>query len=461
MTGRQHDPNAADRSSMKGPNMNTHLDFLRQFGSEAGDLDIPTQEQLSRHLRTRIEFVGETAFDEFYYLHRIAAERWGGSETVHFAHVLRSERGSHGAKGITPWQRARRSIARLPDAWRTAFERVADASEHKTDLRTPVLWSSAHCMAVADALARWQIYCVKNAVRDTPTAVGLNTYASKLIAGDDMSSATTLRSASDYIKRIYSGYTKVLVPGFVSEACEFVIRDWDEQAKAIGATTKTGSQLVGARAIYDLGFELMESARISPVRGLNAATLYRNGLILSFGIALPQRARALSALAFDRSLHLLDEQRIYVCLTDEDLKMSERERQGQITDWTFHNPRLHASLREYERDFRPIFDNGTWLFPSRKIVGGAISEHQIGVLAGEMTNKAFGTRVPIHRFRDNVGTDASEYMVSGPGSASRLLGHRDKATAERHYDHSEGVQATKEFVEEIEARKTMSVELMI
>lgn len=441
--------------------MNTHFDYLSQFRSEAADLEIPTQEQLRRHLSTRIETVGETAFDEYYYLHKVAAERWSASETVHFAHVLRAKRGSHGAKGSTPWQRARRSIARLPDDWRRAFESVADASEHKADRRVPVIWSAAHCKAVADALARWHVYCAKNAVRHTPTAVGLNTYASKLIAGGAESSAITLRSASDYIERIYSGYANVLTPGFTSQACKFVLRDWDERAKAVGATTKTGAQLVGARAIYDLGFELMASARTAPTRGLNASTLYRNGLILSFGIALPQRARALSALAFDRSLHLLDEQRIHVRLSADDLKMLERDRNGQGFDWTFRNARLHAALREYKRDFRPIFDNGTKLFPSRKIVGGAVSENQIGVLAGTMTKKAFGTRVPIHRFRDNVGTDASEYMVSGPRAASSLLGHRDEATVVRHYDHSEGVKVAKEFVEEIAARKTRPVELMI
>jgi hypothetical protein len=441
--------------------MNTHLDYLSQFRSEAVGLEMPTQEQLRRHLRMRIETVGETAFEEYYYLHKVATERWSASETVHFAHVLRAERGSHGAKGSTPWQRARRSISRLPDDWCRAFESVANASEHKADRRAPVIWSAAHCKAVADALARWHIYCEECGVRDTPTAVGLDTYASKLIAGDAQSSATTLRTASDYIKRIYSGYANVLTPGFTSQACEFVLRDWDERAKAVGPTTKTGAQLVGARAIYDLGFELMASARKAPIRGLNAATLYRNGLILSFGIALPQRARALSALAFDRSLHLLDEQRIHVRLFADDLKMLERDRNGQGFDWTFRNARLHAALREYKRDFRPIFDDGTWLFPSRKIVGGAVSENQIGVLAGTMTKKAFDVRITIHRFRDNVSTDASEYMVGGPRASASLMGHRNEATTARHYDHAEGVIVTKEFVEEMEARKTMSVELMI
>jgi len=441
--------------------MNSHIDYIKQFRSDALNVDVPTMGQLSLHLKARIAAVGEKAFDEYYYLQSVASERWSASETAHFAHVLREARGSHGAGSSTPWLRARGSIARLPDSWRTLFEQVADASEHKADRRAPVIWSAAHCKAVAEALARWHIYCEKNEIRDIPTAVSLNAYATQLIVSDKDTSATTVRAASDYIKRIYTGFKNVLQPGFAPQACEFVLREWNERAKEIGATTKTGSQLVGARAIYNLGFELMNSARSSRVRALNAATLFRNGLILSFGISLPQRARALSALAFDKSLFLLDEGRIHVRLSADDLKMSERQKNDQSSDWTFCNPALHAALCEYKRDFRPIFDNGTWLFPSRKIVGGAISEKQIGLLAGTMTQKAFGTRVPIHRFRDNVGTDASEYIESGSAAASCLLGHRDVATTARHYDRSSGVKTTKEFVEEIVSLKTVSVELMI
>ena len=88
---------------------------------------------------------------------------------------------------------------------------------------------------------------------ETPTAVSLDDYAAALIANHERSSPITLRSASDYLKRIYSGYVNVVCPGFASAACEFVVRDWDERAKAVGATTKCGAQLIGARALYDLG----------------------------------------------------------------------------------------------------------------------------------------------------------------------------------------------------------------
>ena len=446
---------------MDTTDMNTHLEYLKQFRSGAMTTQIPTQEELLDHLRRRVNLVGETAFAEFYHLQRIAAECWGAAETSHFAVVLRQQRGSHGAAPSTAWQRARKSIARLPDEWRVSFDAVADASQLKTDRRARLIWSADHLKAVADALVRWHSYCTEGRVSKMPTAVSLDDYAAALIGDHARPCPITLRSASDYLKRIYSGYINVVSPGFASAACEFVVRDWDERAKSVGATTKCGAQLVGARALYDLGFEKMNAACNSPILSLHAATLFRNGLILSFGISLPQRARALSALDLGRSLQLLDDGRIFVRLSAENLKMLERKKRGETFEWTFLNPRLHAALSRYERDFRPIFDSGTCLFPSRKVIGAPISEKQIGLLAGNMTEAAFGVRIPIHRLRDNVATDASEYMVGGPGTAASLLGHRDQATTARHYDHAEGVTATRAFSEAIESRKTMLVDLKL
>ena len=144
--------------------MNTHLEYLKQFRSGAMTTPIPTQEELRNHLRTRVSLVGETAFAEFYHLQRIAAECWGTAETSHFAVVLRQQRGSHGAAPSNAWQRARKSIARLPDEWRMSFDALADASQLKTDRRAPVIWSADHVKAVADALVRWHSYCTKNSL---------------------------------------------------------------------------------------------------------------------------------------------------------------------------------------------------------------------------------------------------------------------------------------------------------
>ncbi len=71
-----------------------------------------------------------------------------------------------------------------------------------------------------------------------------------------------------------------------------------------------------------------------------------------------------------------------------------------------------------------------------------------------------GVRISIHRFRDNVATEASEAMPDGGRLAPSLLGHRDAATAARHYDHSEGMAAAQGFARVLAGRRTRRTDLL-
>jgi integrase len=124
----------------------------------------------------------------------------------------------------------------------------------------------------------------------------------------------------------------------------------------------------------------------------------------------------------------------------------------------FRNARLHAALCEYRAMYRPLFDDGDCLFPSMKARGMAISEAQIGRLTGNLTRAAFGTRIPVHRLRDNVATDAAEHLEGGVHAASTLLRHRDIATT-RTYDQSEGVRAAEEFGGYVTSQRSKGVDL--
>ena len=77
---------------------------------------------------------------------------------------------------------------------------------------------------------------------------------------------------------------------YQSDACSFVDADWRERAKHAPSSTKTGNQLVGASTIYAFGFRLFDEARSRQVRGVSAAMVFRNGLILAIGAALPEGA---------------------------------------------------------------------------------------------------------------------------------------------------------------------------
>ena len=95
-----------------------------------------------------------------------------------------------------------------------------------------------------------------------------------------------------------------------------------------------------------------------------------------------------------------------------------------------------------------------------KSPGTAISEGQIGRLAGNMTERAFGVRISIHRVRDNVATEAAEHIQGGSRAAATLLRHQDVATTAR-YDHSEGVHAAEAFGAYVMGERSKGVDLDI
>lgn len=343
-------------------------------------------------------------------------------------------------------------LGELPEDWQPAIaERISISMGGKRRKGCP-LWSAAHSASVIRALAGWVDHCRSHGLPLRPTGRALDRYASQV------AERASTRTASDYVGRILGGMT-VVEPGFASQACEFVACDWRERAEQEGVATKTGSQLVGASEIYGLGFDLIEKARKRHLRGVHAARDFRNGILLSLSAALPQRARALSALAFDQTLALPAAGLIHVRIPARMLKLPEDRKNGEPFDRTLSSQKLAEALLEYRRSFRPLFDEGQCLFPSMLSPGAAISEGQIGRLTGDLTARAFGVRVSIHRLRDNVATEASEHLTSGGRAATALLGHRSERTVQRYYDHSTGLASAREFVDMIEDQRSLNVEL--
>ena len=423
---------------------NDHLRLLADIRSATPGDPIPGRAELSAHLRGRMGDVGAKALAEFAHVQRVAAEMWGAARTAHFGQVLRSHRVTPKTRRKSAWTRAEEALRHLPAPWRQPVAEHIALSRQGKQVKGRTLWSAAYAQSVISALKRWADKCASDGLDLTPTGAALDAFARHVITGTGLGHPVTTRSAADYVERILNGYA-LIKPGFSSAACDFVVADWRERANAEGPGTKTGAQMVGASTIYDLGFQHIDEARARPMRGLHAARQFRNGLILAIGTALPQRARALSCLAFDSTLTLPDAKTIRVCIPASMLKLPEDRKQGAPFERTFRNVPLAAALLEYRQSFRPIFDDGRALFPTVTSQNAAISEAQIGRLTGNMTEKAFGVRIPIHRLRDNAATEASETLAGGGRAATSLLGHKSPATVARHYDHSEGIGATQEF----------------
>lgn len=434
--------------------MNDHLNLLSEFRSADPETSAPSRARLTRHLKTRIAAVGDPAFAEFAYLHECATKIWGAERTAHFAGVLRQERVTKKAPRKSSWMKAEALVARLPTAWRPSIQDRIRASKSGRRTKGCPPWSPDHTKNVARALIRWSEHCRARGLDMLPTGKTLDAYA------QDVAHRASGRTAADYIARILSGLS-VVAPDFSSVACEFVVADWEERAAAQGATTKTGAQLVGASRIFDLGFAIMADARARELRGIRAAKEFRNGVLLAMAAALPQRARALSSLEFGRTLELTDGPAIHIRIPAHMLKLPEDRKSGEPFERTLSSEKLAAALHEYRAAYRPLFDDGACLFPSMLARNAAISEAQIGRLVGNMTEKALGVRVSIHRVRDNVATEASERLAGGARASSALLDHRKLGTTQRHYDRSTGLAAAEEFLQLIDSQRRSSTELML
>ncbi|OIQ66921.1 hypothetical protein GALL_515070 [mine drainage metagenome] len=92
--------------------------------------------------------------------------------------------------------------------------------------------------------------------------------------------------------------------------------------------------------------------------------------------------------------------------------------------------RDHARhIRSLWRRFTPPFVNLRVITLSVHAPGAAITSRQIGKLTGNLTKKHLLVRIPIHRVRDNVATEASECLDAGGRLAAPLLGHKNGTTA--------------------------------
>lgn len=451
--------NRPRRSGRRSKMDNAHHDFLANIRAAGPGDPVPTSRVLADHLNDRIARIGDTALAEFAYLQKIAAETWGAEFTAHFARVLRNARVTPKMSRKSKWQQAMEAAMRLPEAWRPAMFCQIERSRAKRCGPGNVIWSADYCLAVTAALCRWDAYAADGHAPLIPGGAMLDRYGAWLIDTTSGTKPTSVRTASDYLSRIHAGLALV-APETVSHAREFVVRDWRERADRFGPTTKTGAQLVGASTLYALGFDLMLEGRSRPLRGLHAAKDFRNGILFAVAASLPERARALSALDFESTLRVPGGDAIHVRIPAEMLKMREDRKDEEPFDLIFHNSELAEALREYRHTYRPLFDDGSCLFPSIKATGHAISEQQIGRLAGDITLRVLGVRIPIHRLRDNVATEASENLDGGRVATKVLLRHADIATGSS-YDHSDGMTATRDFGDLLERRRSAPIDLAL
>ncbi|MCR9150288.1 MAG: hypothetical protein NXH83_08945 [Rhodobacteraceae bacterium] len=430
---------------------------LRAFTSWRGE-DIPlavppSRHEIETHLEESVSRIGKSyAMANLANLQVAAPVLWGASYAGLIGRVIRDSRCEPKAPARTKIAVARTAIDQLPVDWQAGLiRRLSDEpgpAKHK--------WSADHVLAVAYAAARWQHWCERLERDVRPTGVAFHAYACDL-AKDGLSS----RSAGDYLSRIMSGYRTAFDPDFSSMACDHVISDLNAKGRTEGRRTKSGDQIIGASAIFDLGLHVIGRARNAGPRGLAVARDYRNGLLLILAVAVPQRARALSHFELGRTVVLLERPYLRIRLPGQALKQREHRKARAEYDKVIENALVWDAIEEYRRMYRPLFDDGAAMFPSFLEKNATISSAQLGRLVGTLTEKHFGVRVSIHRVRDNVATEASEELRDGGYLAPVLLGHSSPATTMASYDHAQGLTATRDFGEFLQTQRSRTSTLRL
>lgn len=181
----------------------------------------------------------------------------------------------------------------------------------------------------------------------------------------------------------------------------------------------------------------MLEADEAPLRRISEAALYRDRLMLAVAATLPERARALAALEFGVTVFLEPDGVIRIAISGEALKLREGPKARQSFHARLHRPSLHRALSRWRAAWRPMFDDGSWLWPSRLDREHGLTQDSTSVIAGRVTRARLDRRASLHLVRDCVATEIVETdPVGGAVRAAGVLRHRDQATTSDFYCHA-------------------------
>lgn len=350
------------------------------------------------------------------------------------------------------WDAVRGAVAHLPAAWRAPFDDFVTRCQ--TDPPDDVL-SPFSLKSMAEVLNGWARFRRGDTSRPL-TGAELTAYAAYL--ADKGLWVSAVHSA---VTKVYMCYTHILTPGFRSGACQAVLRDLKGRAATAGPCRKTPAQIVPASLLYQTGQDMMAEAQAGSSHDMQAATLYRNGLLLTVAAALPLRRRALASLDLATSFRLEERPVIRIDIAGHYLKLRHAEKDYRRYRAQLTSPVVWDAVHVWRQRFRPMFDDGTALWPSVRVRGEALVPDVLRQVFGETTAERIGVWVPIHRIRDCAATECIEELEHGASWAQHLLNHRSAQTATQFYDHSTGVAVSREFGQLVAARRSDPVDLIL
>lgn len=198
--------------------------------------------------------------------------------------------------------------------------------------------------------------------------------------------------------------------------------------------------------LVDLGMSLM--AKAQSYDGVEAAILYRDGLMIAMTAYMPFRRRNIASTALERNVIPLNG--IYLLSLDETETKTANPHDSYIAE------ELIEPLNLYLAKYRPFLmaRQGRWTKPVTNELwvskdGSPMTESAIYDRIRLHTGAAFGAPMSPHLFRDAAATTLAILDPQHVRIAAPLLGHRTFGTTERYYRQGSGVEAHRNFVSAI------------
>ncbi len=201
------------------------------------------------------------------------------------------------------------------------------------------------------------------------------------------------------------------------------------------------ARVVPSSELFEYGVELMQGALTRDRAPIHGALQYRNGLLLAFMAAHPERRRNIVDLQIEHTLFRGPTR--YRFRFEAAATKTRRVRALSVTD------RLTSPLDAYLNDIRPILvsrsrteDRGyLWLaMDGIQLCGNAITN-----IVSNLTEDRFGRRVSPHLFRDCANTSVAIEDPQHIGIAMSVLGHTNLRTGEKHYNMATSLTASRRF----------------
>jgi integrase len=202
-------------------------------------------------------------------------------------------------------------------------------------------------------------------------------------------------------------------------------------------------RMVGAAELFELGCRLMAEASTAGSPRQQAIT-YRDGLIVALLSARPLRLRNLAGLRVGSTLARRGSD-WWICIPGSLTKTGEPIEEPLPAE-------LEPALAIYLERHRPVLAalRGRWAAPVEDALwvssnGSPMTAQALYDRIVARTAEAFGQPINPHLFRDCAATSIAIEDPAHIGMASRLLGHRNRATTERYYNQAQAIEAARRW----------------